>query len=148
MRINFRPPQSMSNGPLVKEFWNRLALMRCAASSTDDQPGNWLSWDGLMQAASTNFLQTPFLIITGESRHRLEIFDSKISFNIWLTYFFLNIEREEGKATHNNIEPLSRGNAQSLASMSACPTSMWHSRPWILSPRTCHPVRRWLTSWL
>ena len=55
--------------------------MRRAALSTDDHPGNLLSWDGFMQAASTNFLQTPFLIITG-SRHRLEIFGSKISFNI------------------------------------------------------------------
>jgi len=41
--------------------------------STDNQPGNLVSWDGFMQAASTNFLQTPFLIITGKSRHRLEI---------------------------------------------------------------------------
>lgn len=56
--------------------------MRCDALSTDDQPGNLLSWDGLMQAASTNFLQTPSLNITGESRHRLKIFGSKFSFNV------------------------------------------------------------------
>lgn len=56
--------------------------MRRAALSTDDHPGNLLSWDGFMQAASTNFLQTPSLIITGESRHGLEILGSKISFNI------------------------------------------------------------------
>lgn len=75
--------------------------MRCDALSTDDQPGNLLSWDELMQTASINFLQTLSLIITGESRHWLKIFGSKFSFKVWIT-FFLNIEMGYEETTQNN----------------------------------------------
>lgn len=64
--------------------------MSRAALNTDDQPGNWLSWDGLMQAAYANFLQTPLLTITGECRDRIKILGSKISCNM-IHLFPLNI---------------------------------------------------------
>ena len=72
--------------------------MQSAVLSTDNQPGNLVSWDGFMQSASTNFLQTPFLIITGKSRHRLEILAVKLALT-YDSYFFLSKHRKgEGKA--------------------------------------------------
>lgn len=107
--------------------------MRRAALSTDDHPGNLLSWDGFMQAASANFLQTPSLIIAGESRHGLEIFGSKISFNVWLIFFLSKHTKGGGESDLKSFKASLTGKAGSswlhVSTPQFCVTSQTQDLP-------------------